>query len=87
MTIIIKSHPKHYGVLLSDLIGIPFQDRQGCADTIEEAHAIALQDMQKTPHSCAKIYYPAEHGGKVTVAEIDTSGKIRHLDAKKAANA
>ena len=87
MKTIIRSNPKTYGVLLSDISGIPFQVRPCCADTIKEAHDIALRDMRKTPLSCAKIYLTNPDETTRTVATVNAAGELILEEGRGAANA
>ena len=87
MKTIIRSNPKTYGVLLSDISGIPFQARPSCADTVEEAHDIALRDMRKTPLSCAKIYLTNPDETTRTVATVNAAGELILEEGRGAANA
>ena len=67
--------PLKYGVLLYNIVGSPVQDRQRCANTIKEAHKIALVDMKSEPLSCATIYRIYK-GEAVPVRYVDAAGKL-----------
>lgn len=78
MRIYAFKEPLRYGVLLFNIVGDPVQDRPHCANTIKEAHKIALDDMKKQSFSCATIY-TLKKGDVVQVRNVTPAGKIEKI--------